>query len=96
MDRLPEQCPVLPRPIEVLRDREGSFEPQIAKKCQRRLTGVDETVLSLSARGLTHGGNSAHLAEVCGASVSKSTISTITDSAGRQDWDRIRTRLPGG
>ncbi len=60
-----------PVEIEVPRDREGSFEPQIVKKRQRRLTGVDEMVLSLSARGLTHGDISAHLAEVYGASVSK-------------------------
>jgi putative transposase len=65
--------------LEVPRDREGSFEPQIVKKRQRRLTGVDEMVLSLSARGLTHGEISAHLAEVYGAEVSKTTISTITD-----------------
>ncbi|MDJ0386164.1 transposase, partial [Streptomyces sp. G-G2] len=57
--------------LEVPRDREGSFEPQIVKKRQRRLTGVDEMVLSLSARGLTHGEISAHLAEVYGAEVSK-------------------------
>jgi transposase-like protein len=44
-----------PVEIEVLRDREGSFEPQVVKKRQRRLTGVDEMVLSLSAKGLTHG-----------------------------------------
>ena len=56
-----------PVEIEVPRDREGSFEPQIVKKRQRRLTGVDEMVLSLSARGLTHGDISAHLAEVYGA-----------------------------
>ncbi len=41
--------------IDVPRDREGSFEPQIVKKRQRRLTGVDEMVLSLSAKGLTTG-----------------------------------------
>jgi transposase-like protein len=69
-----------PVEIEVPRDREGSFEPQIVKKRQRRLSGVDEMVLSLSARGLTHGEISAHLAEVYGAEVSKTTISTITDS----------------
>ncbi|MFJ9119204.1 IS256 family transposase [Streptomyces sp. NPDC102394] len=68
-----------PVEISVPRDREGSFEPQIVKKRQRRLTGVDEMVLSLSARGLTHGEISAHLAEVYGAEVSKTTISTITD-----------------
>ncbi|MEU4173432.1 transposase, partial [Streptomyces sp. NPDC026665] len=65
--------------LEVPRDREGSFEPQIVKKRQRRLTGADEMVLSLSARGLPHGEISAHLAEVYGAEVSKTTISTITD-----------------
>ena len=48
-----------PVEFEVPRDREGSFDPQIVKK--RRLTGVDEMVLSLSARGLTHGDISAHL-----------------------------------
>ncbi|WP_420706270.1 IS256 family transposase [Streptomyces sp. NRRL B-24484] len=77
-----------PVEIEVPRDREGSFDPQIVKKRQRRLTGVDEMVLSLSARGLTHGDISAHLAEVYGASVSKSTISTITDKVmdGMAEW----------
>ncbi|WUA39875.1 IS256 family transposase [Streptomyces sp. NBC_01367] len=74
--------------LEVPRDREGSFEPQIVKKRQRRLTGVDEMVLSLSARGLTHGEISAHLAEVYGAEVSKTTISTITDKVidGMNEW----------
>ena len=77
-----------PVDITVPRDREGSFEPQIVKKRQRRLTGVDEMVLSLSARGLTHGDISAHLAEVYGASVSKQTISTITDKVmdGMAEW----------
>jgi putative transposase len=42
-------------PIEVARDRAGTFEPQVVKKRQRRLTGVDETVLSLYAKGLTTG-----------------------------------------
>lgn len=77
-----------PVEIDVPRDREGSFEPAIVKKRQRRLTGVDEMVLSLSAKGLTHGEISAHLAEVYGASVSKTTISTITDKVmdGMAEW----------
>jgi hypothetical protein len=41
--------------IDVPRDREGTFEPQIVKKRQRRLTDVDEIVLSLYAKGLTTG-----------------------------------------
>jgi transposase-like protein len=65
--------------IEVPRDRQGTFEPQIVKKRQRRLTGVDEIVLSLDAKGLTTGEISAHFAEIYGASVSKETISRITD-----------------
>ena len=60
--------------IEVPRDRDGSFEPQIVKKRQRRLTGVDEMVLSLYAKGLTTGEISAHFAEIYGASVSKEKI----------------------
>ena len=68
-----------PVEIEVPRDREGSFDPQIVAKRQRRLAGVEDMVLSLSAKGLTHGEISAHLAEVYGASVSKTTISTITE-----------------
>lgn len=61
------------------RDRAGSFEPQIVQKRQRRLTDVDEVVLSLYARGLTTGEISAHFADIYGASVSKDTISRITD-----------------
>jgi transposase-like protein len=77
-----------PVEIAVPRDRDGSFEPKIVKKRQRRLTGVDEMVLSLSAKGLTHGEISAHLAEVYGAEVSKQTISTITDQVmeGMGEW----------
>jgi len=77
-----------PVEVKVPRDVTGSFEPQIVKKRQRRLSGVDEMVLSLSAKGLTHGEISAHLAEVYGASVSKATISTITDKVmdGMAEW----------
>lgn len=65
--------------IDVPRDREGTFEPQIVKKRQRRLTEVDEMVLSLYAKGLTTGEIAAHFADIYGASVSKETISRITD-----------------
>ena len=74
--------------IEVPRDRAGTFEPQIVKKRQRRLNGVDEVVLSLYAKGLTTGEISAHFAEIYGASVSKETISRITDKVIEEmnDW----------
>jgi putative transposase len=77
-----------PVEISVPRDRDGSFEPQIVRKRQRRLTGVEDMVLSLSAKGLTTGEISAHLAEVYGADVSRQTISTITDKVmdGMAEW----------
>jgi putative transposase len=77
-----------PVEVEVPRDRQGSFEPQIVRKRQRRLSGVEDLVLSLSAKGLTTGEISAHLAEVYGADVSKQTISTITDKVtdGMAEW----------
>ena len=65
--------------IDVPRDRDASFEPQLVKKRQRRLGDLDAMVLSLYAKGLTTGEISAHLAEVYGASVSKDTVSRITD-----------------
>lgn len=68
-----------PVDIEVPRDREGSFEPQLVRKHQRRLTGVDEMVISLTAKGLTTGEVQAHMAEVYGADVSRDTVSRITD-----------------
>src|SRR5690606_22934107 len=49
-----------PVQVDVPRDRDGSFDPKIVKKRQRRLTGVDEIVLSLTARGLTTGEVAAH------------------------------------
>ena len=61
------------------RDRAGTFEPVIVKKRQRRLTDVDAVAISLYAKGLTTGEISAHFAEVYGASVSKDTVSRITD-----------------
>jgi putative transposase len=68
-----------PVEIDVPRDVEASFTPTIVKKRQRRLSGVDQIVLLLSARGLTTGEISAHFAEVYGASVSWETVSKITD-----------------
>src|SRR3954449_9349875 len=65
--------------IEVPGDRAGTFDPQIVRKRQRRLTDVDAIAISLYAKGLTTGEISAHFAEVYGASISKDTISRIPD-----------------
>jgi transposase-like protein len=66
--------------VGVPRDREGSFDPKIVRKRQRRMSGVDELVISLAAKGLTTGEVAAHLADVYGAEVSRDTISRITDA----------------
>ncbi|KSU56659.1 IS256 family transposase [Gordonia sp. IITR100] len=66
-------------PIEVPRDRNGTFDPVMVGKSKRRVTDVDRVVLSLYAKGLTTGEISAHFADVYGASVSKDTVSRITD-----------------
>ena len=68
-----------PVSLDVPRDRDGTFTPQIVAKRQRRFGGVDNLVISLTAKGLTTGEVCAHLAEVYGTEVSKETISTITD-----------------
>lgn len=60
-----------PVEIEVPRDRDGSFEPQLVRMRQRRLNGIDQIVLSLTARGLTTGEIAAHFADVYGAKVSR-------------------------
>jgi putative transposase len=74
--------------LDVPRDRAGTFEPQIVRKRQRRLSGVDEIVLSLYAKGLTTGEISAHFEQIYGASVSRETISRITDKVLEEmtDW----------
>jgi putative transposase len=84
-DLLTEAGPVQ---IAVPRDRDGSFAPQLVRKRQRRLSGLDDLVISLSAKGLTHGEICAHLAEIYGAEVSKQTISTITEKVleGMTAW----------
>ena len=68
-----------PVQVDVPRDRTGTFEPIIVAKRQRRLGGVDQMVLSLSAKGLTHGEICAHLEEIYATKVSKETITRITD-----------------
>ncbi len=55
--------------LDLPRDRAATFEPQIVKKRQHRLSGVDEVVLPLNAKGLTAGQFSAPFAEIYGASV---------------------------
>jgi putative transposase len=67
-------------PIDVPRDRHGSFEPQIIPKHQTRWTGFDDKILSLYARGMTVREIQGHLEEMYGTEVSPTLISSVTDA----------------
>src|SRR5262245_29373021 len=68
-----------PLAIEVPRDREGTFEPQLIPKHERRFTGFDDKILALYARGMTVREIQAFLAEIYEVEVSPDLISTVTD-----------------
>ncbi len=74
-------------PIEVPRDRNGTFEPQIIGKHQRRFTGFDENIISLYARGLSTREIQQHLEEIYNVEVSPGLISSVTDEV----MDEVRT-----
>ena len=67
-------------PIDIPRDRDGSFEPQLVAKHQTRWTGFDDKMLSLYARGMTVREIQSHLEEMYGAEVSPTLISSVTDA----------------
>ena len=67
-------------PIEVPRDRNGTFEPQLVKKHQRRFDGFDEKILAMYARGMSVRDIQAQLAELYGTEVSPDLISTVTEA----------------
>lgn len=66
--------------IEVPRDRNSSFEPQIVRKRQRRLEGLDDKIIALYARGLSTREIQAELTELYGAEISPTLISNVTNS----------------
>lgn len=66
--------------IDAPRDRDGSFEPRIVRKRQRRFVGFDEKILALYSRGLSTRDISAHLQEIYGVEVGRDLISRVTDA----------------
>ena len=66
--------------IEVPRDRNGTFEPQLIKKRQRRLEGFDEQVISLYTRGMSTRDIQSQLEEMYGVDVSPTLISNVTNA----------------
>ncbi|MGH8415318.1 MAG: IS256 family transposase, partial [Gammaproteobacteria bacterium] len=67
-------------PIEIPRDRHGTFEPQLVPKHQTRWSGFDDKILSLYARGMTVREIQGHLEEMYGTEVSPALISSVTDA----------------
>lgn len=70
--------------IEVPRDREGTFEPALVKKHQRRLTGMDDQILTLYAKGMTTRDIASAFEEMYGVEVSHTLISKVTDAVNDQ------------
>ena len=69
-----------PVPIRTPRDRDGSFEPKIVRKRQRRFEGFDDKILALYSRGLSTRDIEAYLREIYGVSVGRDLISRVTDA----------------
>src|SRR3954470_10697949 len=69
-----------PLPLDVPRDREGTFEPRFIPKHERRFTGFDDKILALYARGMTVREIQGFLAEMYAVEVSPDLISTVTDA----------------
>src|ERR1700733_4957589 len=66
--------------IRVPRDREGTFDPKLIARYQRRFPGFDEKIVSMYARGLTVREIQGHLLDIYGLEVSPDLISTVTDA----------------
>jgi putative transposase len=69
-----------PLALDVPRDRDGTFEPRLIAKHERRFTGFDDKILALYARGMTVREIQAFLAEMYAVEVSPDLISTVTDA----------------
>lgn len=66
--------------IDVPRDRQGSFDPKLIAKYQRRFPGFDDKIVSMYARGMSTREIAGHLDELYGIDVSPDLISTVTDA----------------
>jgi len=75
-------------PIDIPRDRDGSFEPELIRKGQTRIDGIDDKIIGLYAAGLSTRDIRGHLEEVYGLKVSADLISRVTDAVLEEvsDW----------
>lgn len=74
--------------LEIPRDRDGTFDPKLVRKRQRRIDGMDQKILSMYARGMTVREVQGHLRELYGTDISADLISSITDEVMDEvkDW----------
>jgi putative transposase len=74
--------------LEIPRDRAGTFEPQLIRKGQRRIDGMDQKILSMYARGMTVREIQGHLKELYATDISPDLISSVTDAVLEEikDW----------
>ena len=66
--------------LEIPRDRKGKFEPQIIKKYQKDISGIEEKVISMYAKGMSTRDIQSHIYDIYGYEISPETVSSITDS----------------
>jgi putative transposase len=65
--------------IEVPRDRSSDFEPEIVKKRQKDISGIEDRIISMYANGMTLSDISNQIEDIYGAELSTETLSRITD-----------------
>jgi transposase-like protein len=65
--------------LDIPRDRDGEFEPELIRKYQRDISGIEDRIISMYARGMTVRDIQSHLEDIYGASISAQTISNMTD-----------------
>lgn len=66
--------------LEIPRDRQASFDPQLIAKYQRRFPGFDDKIISMYARGMSNREIVGHLRDLYGVDVSPDLISAVTDA----------------
>lgn len=76
--------------IEVPQDREGTFEPKVVKKRQKDISGIEDKIISMYAKGMTTRQISEQIEDIYGFEVSEGLVSDITDKLLPQieEWNK--------
>ncbi|MCI7692650.1 MAG: transposase [Oscillospiraceae bacterium] len=84
--------------IEVPQDRDGTFEPKVVKKRQKDISGIEQKIISLYAKGMTTRQISETIEDIYGFEVSDGMVSDITDESLNSGYRRLnkqRSVFPG-